>query len=286
MTHLTKLTDVQTLSNGVEIPIVGFGTWQTPDGDVAKASVEAALAAGYRHIDTAAAYGNEESVGAGLKASGLNRHDYFLTTKLWNSDHGYQEALKAVDQSLLRLDTDYLDLYLIHWPNPAALRDQFDDQIAETWRAMEEILKSGKARAIGVSNFRVHHFDMLMKTASVAPMVNQIFLNPSDLQPEVVAYNEAHNIISEAYSPLGTGKIFDVPALQKMAERYNKSVAQLVLRWSLQHDFVPLPKSVHADRINENAELFDFELSHHDMELIDQLHGVAGEATDPDTATF
>ena len=286
MTQLTKLTDVQTLSNGVEIPIVGFGTWQTPDGDVAKASVEAALAAGYRHIDTAAAYGNEESVGAGLKASGLNRHDYFLTTKLWNSDHSYQEALKAVDQSLLRLDTDYLDLYLIHWPNPAALRDQFDNQIAETWRAMEEILKSGKARAIGVSNFRVHHFDTLMKTASVAPMVNQIFLNPSDLQPEVVAYNEAHNIISEAYSPLGTGKIFDVPALQKMAERYNKSVAQLVLRWSLQHDFVPLPKSVHADRINENAELFDFELSHHDMELIDQLHGVAGEATDPDTATF
>nr|WP_218841985.1 aldo/keto reductase [Lacticaseibacillus absianus] len=283
---MTKLTDTYTLSNGVEIPIVGFGTWQTPDGDVAKTSVEAALAAGYRHIDTAAAYGNEASVGAGIKASGVAREDLFLTTKLWNADHGYDAAKQALDLSLRKLGVDYVDLYLIHWPNPAKFRDHWEQVNADTWRALEEAYKAGKARAIGVSNFRPHHLDALLRTATITPMVNQIFLNPSDLQPEVVAYNQAHGILSEAYSPLGTGKIFDVPALQKMAARYDKTVAQLVLRWSLQHDFLPLPKSVHEDRIRENAALFDFELSHHDMAQIDALHGVAGLATDPDATNW
>ncbi len=286
MAHLTKLTDTYTLTNGVKIPIVGFGTWQTPDGDVAKASVEAAIAAGYRHIDTAAAYGNEESVGAGIKASGIARDDLFLTTKLWNADHGYDNAMKAIDTSLTKLGVDYVDLYLIHWPNPAQYRDHWQEVNAETWRAMEAILKAGKARAIGVSNFREHHLEELYKTATVNPMVNQIFLNPSDRQPELVAYNKAHGMLNEAYSPLGTGKIFGVKELQKMAERYGKSVAQLVLRWSLQHDFLPLPKSVHEARIQQNTELFDFELSHHDMEVIDAQAGLAGEYTDPDTANF
>lgn len=286
MAHLTKLTDTYTLANGVEIPIVGFGTWQTPDGDVAKTSVEAAINAGYRHIDTAAAYGNEESVGAGIKASGIKRDDLFLTTKLWNEDHGYDNAMKAIDTSLTKLGVDYVDLYLIHWPNPVKYRDNWQSVNAETWRAMEDILKAGKARAIGVSNFREHHLDELYKTANVKPMVNQIFLNPSDAQPELVAYNKAHGMVNEAYSPLGTGKIFAVPELQKMAKRFNKSVAQIVLRWSLQHDFLPLPKSVHADRIQQNTELFDFELSHQDMQVIDAQAGLAGEYTDPDTATF
>lgn len=286
MAHLTKLTDTYTLANGVEIPIVGFGTWQTPDGDVAKTSVEAAINAGYRHIDTAAAYGNEESVGAGIKASGIKRDDLFLTTKLWNADHGYDNAMKAIDTSLTKLGVDYVDLYLIHWPNPVKYRDNWQSVNAETWRAMEDILKAGKARAIGVSNFREHHLDELYKTATVKPMVNQIFLNPSDAQPELVAYNKAHGMLNEAYSPLGTGKIFAVPELQKMAKRFNKSVAQIVLRWSLQHDFLPLPKSVHADRIQQNTELFDFELSHQDMQVIDAQAGLAGEYTDPDTATF
>ena len=286
MAHLTKLTDTYTLANGVEIPIVGFATWQTPDADVAKTSVEAAINAGYRHIDTAAAYGNEESVGAGIKASGIKRDDLFLTTKLWNEDHGYDNAMKAIDTSLTKLGVDYVDLYLIHWPNPVKYRDNWQSVNAETWRAMEDILKAGKARAIGVSNFREHHLDELYKTANVKPMVNQIFLNPSDAQPELVAYNKAHGMLNEAYSPLGTGKIFAVPELQKMAKRFNKSVAQIVLRWSLQHDFLPLPKSVHADRIQQNTELFDFELSHQDMQVIDAQAGLAGEYTDPDTATF
>lgn len=286
MAHLTKLTDTYTLANGVEIPIVGFGTWQTPNGDVAEQSVLAALNAGYRHIDTAAIYGNETSVGAGIKKSGVNRHDLFLTTKLWNDRRTYDTALGGIDESLQKLGTDYVDLYLIHWGNPLASRDHWQEANAETWRAMEDILQSGKARAIGISNFRVKHMEELFKTATVKPMVNQLFLNPSDMQEDVTTFNTEHGILNEAYSPLGTGKIFGVEALQKLAARYNKTVAQVVLRWSLQHDFLPLPKSVHADRIAENAELFDFELSHHDMQLIDGLHGVAGLAADPDLATF
>ncbi|WDF82540.1 aldo/keto reductase [Lacticaseibacillus pabuli] len=286
MAHLTKLTDTYKLSNGVEIPIVGFGTWQTPSGEVARQSVEDALKAGYRHIDTAAAYGNEQSVGDGLKASGLNRHDFFLTTKLWNDSHSYDKAMAAIDDSLTKLGTDYVDLYLIHWGNPVATRDHWQDANAETWRAMEDILKSGKARAIGVSNYRVKHLEELKKTANTMPMVNQMFLNPSDMQPEVTEWDAKHGLLNEAYSPLGTGKIFQVPELKKMAERYGKSVAQLVLRWSLQNDFLPLPKSVHASRIEENGQLFDFEISHHDMEIIDGLRGVAGLANDPDTVNF
>ncbi|APX72677.1 aldo/keto reductase [Companilactobacillus allii] len=286
MANLNGLTDTYTLSNGVKIPIVGFGTWQTPDGDVAKESVKAAIEAGYHHIDTAAAYGNEDSVGEGIKASGIKRDDLFLTTKLWNDDHGYDSTKKALDHSLLELGVDYVDLYLIHWPNPIKFRDNWKEVNAETWRAMEEVLKAGKTRAIGISNFRPQHMDELLKTATVTPMVNQIFLNPSDLQPKVVAYNNQHNILSEAYSPLGTGKIFQVEELKEMATRYGKSVAQLVLRWSLQHGFLPLPKSVHADRIKENGQIFDFEISSDDMLTIDGLHGLAGIANDPDTANF
>lgn len=286
MTQLTKLTDTYELNNGTQIPIVGFGTWQTPDGQVAYDSVLAALKAGYRHIDTAAAYGNEESVGKAIADSGVARKDLFVTTKLWNADHGYDQTKAALATSLEKLGLDYVDLYLIHWPNPAAMRDNWEQLNADTWRAMEELYAERKVRAIGVSNFRPKHLDALLKTAKVIPAVNQIFLNPSDLEPEIVAYNDAHDILSEAYSPLGTGKIFDVPALQTMAQKYDKSVAQVVLRWSLQHGFLPLPKSVHADRIAQNTELFDFELSADDMTTIDGLRGVAGLANDPDTVNF
>lgn len=283
---MAKLTDTYELNNGVKIPIVGFGTWQTPDGDVAEKSVEEAIAAGYRHIDTAFAYGNEKSVGKGIKDSGVARDQLWVTSKLTGNDHGYENTKKAIDKSLNNLGLDYLDLFLIHWPNPIAYRDSWEKTNADTWRAMEEAQKAGKLRTIGVSNFRPKHLDALLKTATVTPQVNQIFLNPSDLQPEVVAYNDAHDILSEAYSPLGTGKIFAVDELKTMSEKYSKTVAQVVLRWSLQHGFLPLPKSVHEARIIENTKLFDFEIDEADMKTIDGLRGVAGLATDPDTITW
>lgn len=283
---MNKLTDTYTLNNGVKIPVIGFGTWQSKDGEEAYQAVKAALDAGYRHIDTAAAYGNEESVGKAIKDSGVAREDLFVTSKLWNEDHGYEATKKALDLSLQKLGLDYLDLYLIHWPNPVKFRDEWHQKNAESWRAMEEALEAGKVRAIGVSNFRPHHLDELLKTAKVTPAVNQIFLNPSDTEDEVVAYNKEHGILSEAYSPLGTGKIFSIPELKEIAEKYHKSVAQVVIRWSLQHGFLPLPKSVHAERIQQNTEVFDFELSADDMKTIDGFHGQAGAPTDPDTATF
>lgn len=281
-----SLEDTYTLNNGVKIPIIGFGTWQTPDGDVAEHAVESALNAGYRHIDTAAAYGNEESVGEALKRSGVNRHDLFITTKLWNADHGYRSAKAAIDRSLQNLKVDYLDLYLIHWPNPVDMRDHWAEANAESWRAMEEAVQAGKIRAIGVSNFRKRHLDELLKTAEIKPVVNQIMLNPSDLQPDVVKVNNELKLLSEAYSPLGTGGLLGNETVNEIASEVGKSPAQVLIRWSLEHGFLPLPKSVHDKYIRVNAEVFDFNLSSEQMNKLDSLHGVSGLATDPDTASF
>lgn len=281
-----SLEDTYTLNNGVKIPIIGFGTWQTPDGDVAEHAVESALNAGYRHIDTAAAYGNEESVGEALKRSGVNRHDLFIKTKLWNADHGYRSAKAAIDRSLQNLKVDYLDLYLIHWPNPVDMRDHWAEANAESWRAMEEAVQAGKIRAIGVSNFRKRHLDELLKTAEIKPVVNQIMLNPSDLQPDVVKVNNELKLLSEAYSPLGTGGLLGNETVNEIASEVGKSPAQVLIRWSLEHGFLPLPKSVHDKYIRANAEVFDFNLSSEQMNKLDSLHGVSGLATDPDTASF
>ena len=281
-----SLTSTYQLANGEKIPVVGFGTWQTPDGQVAEESVLAALKAGYRHIDTAMIYGNEASVGRAIHKSGVRRDELFVTTKLWNTDHTYERATQAIDTSLQTLGLDYLDLYLIHWPNPVAFRENWQDANSEAWRAMEEAVKAGKIKSIGVSNFMPRHLDALYQTAKIKPVVNQIYLNPSDQQKEVVAYNQAHDMISEAYSPLGTGNLLAVPELVSLAEKYERSVAQVTLRWSLQKGFLPLPKSVTPSRIVENAQLFDFELSDEDMQAIDALQGVAGQAKNPDETTF
>ena len=284
--ELHSLTDTYTLNNGVEIPVIGFGTWQTPSGEVARESVEAALNAGYRHIDTAAAYGNEESVGEAIKRSGVNRHELFVTTKLWNSDHGYDRTKKAIDTSLEKLDLDYLDLYLIHWPNPVAMRDNWAELNAESWQAMEEAVKAGKIRAIGVSNFRKHHLDELMKTAEIKPVVNQSYLNPSDLQPEVTIASKQYDLLNEAYSPLGTGGLLGNEVVNAVAENYGKSPAQILIRWSLQHGFLPLPKSVHPKYIAANGDVFDFEISPEDMKKLDGLRGASKLANDPDQVDF
>lgn len=275
-----------TLSNNVTIPELGFGTWQTPDGDVAVASVKKALEVGYRHIDTAQGYKNEASVGQAIKESSIPREELFLTTKLWNANHSYDLVMSSFEESLEKLQTDYIDLFLIHWPNPVAFRDNWQTANAETWRAFEELYQAGKIKAIGVSNFLPHHFEELKKTATIFPMVNQIFLAPGELQEEVVTYCQEHDVLLEAYSPLGTGKIFDVPEMKALAEKHQKSIAQVALRWSLQHGFLPLPKSVTPSRIEENIHVFDFELYEEDMKTIDQLDGVVGKATNPDTTGF
>ena len=283
---MKSLTDGYKLSNGVEIPCIGFGTWQTPNGDVAVSSVFGALEAGYRHIDTAQMYGNEESVGIAVKKSGIDRSDIFITTKLSNSVRGYRQTLDAVEQSLKKLDTAYIDLFLIHWPNPVKFRDRWQEANAETWKALEELYEAGAIRSIGISNFRPHHIEELMKTAKIAPMVNQIRLCPGDTQDEVVDYCRARGMLLEAYSPLGVGKIFEVPEMRKLAEKYGKSVAQICIRWSLQRGYLPLPKSVTPSRIRENTEVFDFELSPEDVRLIADMKGVVGYAADPDTTNF
>lgn len=275
-----------TLKDGNRIPVVGFGTWQAESGEIAKQAVKSALEAGYRHIDTAMIYGNEESVGEAIKESGIPRERLFITTKLWNKDHSYDKAKLAIDESLERLGLDYLDLYLIHWPNPVDYRDHWQEANAGAWKAMEEALNSGKVKSIGVSNFMIHHLKALEETASFQPVVNQIYLNPSDQQQEIVSYCKNKGILLEAYSPLGTGDIFKLDELEEIAKAHGKTVAQVVLRWSLQKGFVPLPKSVTPSRIKENIELFDFELSEFEMGLIDALQGKAGQARNPDEVTF
>lgn len=282
------LTDTYLLSNGEKIPVVGFGTWQTPDGDVAEKSVIAALKAGYRHIDTAAAYQNEASVGRGIAHSGVARDDIYVTTKIWNDITTYEAAVAAIDESLAKLGLDYVDLFLIHWPNPAAIRETigYEKRNADVWRALEEAVESGKIKSIGVSNFFPHHLDALLKTAKIKPVVNQIFINPSDQQEELVAYNKAHDILTEGYSPLGTGDVLGLPLLNEMAAKYGKSSAQVALRWSLQKGYLPLPKSVTPARIIENGDLFDFELTAEEITAIDGLHGAVKLAGNPDEKTF
>ena len=274
------------LTNGVEIPIIGFGTWQTPDGDVAENAVLTAIGAGYRHIDTAAVYGNEVSVGKAIKKSGVPREELFITTKLWNDAHDYEDAKKALDASLKKLDLDYVDLYMIHWPNPLAVRDSWEKRNQDVWRAMEEALAEGKARALGVSNFHPHHLDSLLETAKVKPQVNQIYLCPSDSQDFIVEHNRRHGIVTEAYSPLGTGTLLDVEEMKQLATKYNKSVAQVAIRWNLQKGNIPLPKSVTPQRIRENLDVFDFEITDADMAIIDGLKGCAKVVSNPDKATF
>ena len=283
---MQSITDTYILSNGIHIPCVGFGTWQVQDGQTAVNAVAAALKAGYRHIDTAQAYGNEESVGQAIAQSGVPREEIFLTSKLANPIRGYQETLDAVEQSLNKLQTDYADLFLLHWPRPVKYKDNWQEKNAQSWKAFETLYQAGKLKAIGVSNFHPHHIEALLKTAEVAPMVNQIRLAPGDTQDEVVAYSRDKGMLLEAYSPLGMGRVFEVPEMQAMAAKYNKSIAQIALRWSLQRGYLPLPKSITPVRIRENTQLFDFALSEEDVNTIANLKGCVGYSADPDNISW
>ena len=231
---MKSLTDCYKLANGVEIPCIGFGTWQTPDGDVCVSSVKAAIAAGYRHIDTAEMYENEDSVGKAIKECGVSREELFVTSKLNNTEHGYEKTMAAFEGTMEKLGLEYLDLFLIHWPNPIAFRDHWQEANAGTWKAFEELYKAGRVRAIGISNFRQHHIEALMETATVPPMVNQMKLCPGETQEEAADYCRSRNILLEAYSPLGTGQIFQVPEMQELARKYGRSIAQICICWSLQ----------------------------------------------------
>ena len=282
---MTKIPNY-TLNNGLEIPVIGFGTWKMEEGKECIDAVSHALKSGYTHIDTAAVYKNEKSVGDAIKASNMKREDLFITTKVWNTDRGYEETKKALQTSLDKLQMDYVDLYLVHWPVPVDHKDNWEKINEETWRAMEEALEEGKVKAIGVSNFMPHHMDALLKTAKVKPVINQLYLNPSDAQEEIVNYNKELDILSEAYSPLGSGTIFSVEAIKGMAKKYNKSLAQIVLRWSIQKGFLPIPKSVTPKRIEENLNIFDFEITEEDMAILDKLKGQAKESPDPDDKDY
>ncbi len=283
---MTSPKDAYSLPGGVKIPCLGFGTWQTPDGETAVQSVLCALEAGYTHIDTAQAYGNEESVGKAIRLSGIERRNLFITTKLWNTYHSYELTKRSFEESMNKLGLDYLDLFLIHWPNPIAFRDRWQQANAESWKAMEELVDAGRVRAIGVSNFLPHHLEALAKTARIAPQVNQIRLCPGDTQDETVAFCRDRGMVIEAYSPMGTGRIFDVPEMREMAEKYGRSIAQICVRWSLQRGYLPLPKSVTPSRIQENLRVFDFTLSEEDVRLIAGLKGCVGYHSDPDNRTF
>lgn len=267
------------LSNGVKIPVLGFGTYKIEDDEIAVNSVREAIKTGYRHIDTASFYKNEENVGngirEGLKLTGLNRKDIFVTTKVWNTEQGYENTLRAFDNSLKRLNIDYLDLYLIHWPVTKDYADEWQSRIKETWKAMEKLYKEGKIKAIGVSNFLVHHLEELMSDCEIKPMVDQIEFHPGHNQKETVEFSKKHGIVVEAWSPLGRGVILENEFLSEIAQKYNKTIAQICLRWIIQQEAVALPKSVTPERIKSNFEVFNFELSEEDMDRITNM-GPAG----------
>lgn len=275
-----------TLNNQYKIPGIGFGTFRTANGAETENSVFHAINAGFRHIDCAAAYGNEESVGLAIKKANVKRDELFITSKLWNDNKGYEETKKAFEKTLNDLQLDYLDLYLIHWPIAKASKENWQEKNLETWRAFEELYEAGKIKAIGVSNFMPHHLKPLMEKAKIKPMVNQIEIHPALLQVETVDYCKKNNILVEAWAPFSNGQIFGNDILKEVAEKYGKSVAQITLRWIMQKGIVPLPKSITPQRISENLNIFDFTISDEDMNRIDNITDCAGSGLHPDHVDF
>ncbi len=270
-----NLNTTITLNNNIQLPIIALGVWQSHD-DTKQAVIEA-INAGYRHIDTASVYKNEEDVGAAIKESGINREDLFITTKLWNDDIRSGHVREALEDSLKKLGTDYVDLYLLHWPA---------DGYVEAYLECEKLLKEGKIKALGVSNFKKHHLEHLLKHVNVIPAVNQMEFNPQMQDNALLSYCKENKIVMEAWSPLGSGQCLQNEAISKLAHKYNKSNAQIILRWLLQRGIVILPKSVHKERIIENIKIFDFSLSNDDMNLINNLNENKRTGPDPDNFDF
>lgn len=268
------IADTVELNNGVRMPRLGLGVYKVKDGGEVIQAVHAALEAGYRSIDTAAFYENEKGVGEAIRTSGLRREDVFVTTKVWNDRQGYESTLAAFEESRKKLGFDYVDLYLIHWP----IKGKFK----ETWRALEKLYRDGYVRAIGVSNFKIHHLEELFEDSEVTPAVNQIELHPRLTQEDVRAYCKEKGIQVEAWSPLMRGRLMDEPTLVDLAKKYGKTPAQIIIRWDLQHGLITIPKSVRKERIIKNADVFDFELSDEDMKKIDALNQNLRTGRDPD----
>jgi diketogulonate reductase-like aldo/keto reductase len=270
------------LNNGLEMPVIGLGVFQVEDGQVVVDSVKAAIRNGYRSIDTAAIYQNEEGVGQGireaLEENGLKREDLFITSKVWNADLGYQSTIDAFELSLKKLGLDYLDLYLIHWP--------VEGKYVESWKALETLYKNGKVKAIGMSNFQIHHLKEVMANAEIMPMINQVELHPMLSQVELREFLKENSIQVEAWAPLMQGQLFENETLLQIANKHNKSIAQVVLRWHLQNGVVIIPKSIKEHRIQENANIFDFELTEEDMNQINSLNQNHRVGPDPDNFDF
>ncbi len=278
MSTITDIRGTFSLHNGVEMPYLGLGVYLSEEGQEVINSVKWALDAGYRHIDTASVYKNEAGVGQGVQESPVAREDIFVVSKVWNSHQGYDSTLRAFDDSLNRLNMDYLDLYLIHWPVAGKYK--------ETWKALEKIYEEKRVRSIGVSNFLQHHLEDLMSSANIVPMVNQMEFHPYLVQQDLLDYCKNHRIQYEAWSPMMLGKIFGLDVFKELAEKYNKSIAQIVLRWDLQKGVITIPKSTKKERIEGNADIFDFELSAEDVAYLDSLDRGQRFGPDPDNFDF
>lgn len=276
------LKETVKLANGVYIPCPGFGTWKLAEGDEAYSAVKAAVSAGYRHIDTAFIYRNEKSVGKAVRESDVGRETLFVTSKVWDDDRGYDKTLYAFERSIKLLGLEYLDLYLIHWPACAYRTEKWREENLSTWRALERLYKEGRIRAIGVSNFLVHHLEALIKEAEIAPMVDQIEFHPGHIQKETLSFCQSNNILVEGWSPLGRGSLTGEVLIVELAAAYNRSPAQICLRWALQNGVLPLPKSVTPERIVQNLNIFDFELSKEDMNRLNSMPSAGYSGLDPD----
>ncbi|WP_249596917.1 aldo/keto reductase [Peribacillus frigoritolerans] len=275
---ISNIGETITLHNGVKMPQLGFGVFKVKNGNETVESVKKAVEVGYRAIDTAAIYENEEGVGQAIRECGVPREELFITSKVWNTEQGYDTTLKAFEDSLNRLGMEYLDLYLIHWPGK--------DKYLETWRALEKLYKDGKVKSIGVSNFHVHHLENLLANSEVKPVVNQIELHPLLTQVELRDYCAKHEIKVESWSPLGRGNLLEEPTINHIAKKHGKSPAQVLIRWHLQHDLVVIPKSITPSRIKENAQIFDFSLSLNEMNQIDALNKNERFGSNPDELLF
>ena len=276
--NLTDLKGAFTLNNGVKMPYLGLGVYLSEDGQEVTNAVKWALEEGYRHIDTASIYKNEEGVGKGVRESGIDRKDIFVVSKVWNSDQGYDATLKAYEASLKRLNLDYLDLYLVHWPVKGKYK--------ETWRALEYLYGQKRVKAIGVSNFMQHHLEDLLSSSKYVPMVNQMEFHPYLVQQDLIDFCNKNTIQYEAWSPLMQGHIFELDIMKDLAAKYNKTIAQIVLRWSLQKGVVTIPKSTKKERIKANADIFDFELLAADTKKLDQLDCGIRFGPDPNNFDF